>query len=230
MATIEELQAQIAALSARVDALTVPPNRYYSSRYTGETIDKLLTSIIDIDEVLLNKADRGERWLPESWMTIPVEKRLWFYTGGKNGYYLTNNGTDFEIRDHDNHLLMSINYSRPPQITDGTYLAIATPSQEYDLPLADEVIALYKCRYRKDQFGNIVVKLAARITGASSGLTNVATLPEGYRPSFDTEVPAIIKPVATGTYTAGTAKIQLGAINVNFVDTGNFEVYINCTL
>ena len=45
MATIEELQAQIAALSARVDALTVPPNRYYSSRYTGETIDKLLTSI-----------------------------------------------------------------------------------------------------------------------------------------------------------------------------------------
>lgn len=45
MATIEELQEQIAALSARVDALTVPPNRYYSSRYTGETIDKLLTSI-----------------------------------------------------------------------------------------------------------------------------------------------------------------------------------------
>lgn len=45
MATIEELQAQIAALSARVDSLTVPPNRYYSSRYTGETIDKLLTSI-----------------------------------------------------------------------------------------------------------------------------------------------------------------------------------------
>ena len=42
MATIEELQAQIAALSARIDALTVPPNRYYSSRYTGETIDKLL--------------------------------------------------------------------------------------------------------------------------------------------------------------------------------------------
>lgn len=47
MATIEELQAQIAALSARVAALTVPPNRYYSSRYTGETIDKLLTSISD---------------------------------------------------------------------------------------------------------------------------------------------------------------------------------------
>lgn len=45
MATIEELQEQIAALSARVAALTVPPNRYYSSRYTGETIDKLLTSI-----------------------------------------------------------------------------------------------------------------------------------------------------------------------------------------
>ena len=45
MATIEELQEQIAALSARVDALTVPPNRYYSSRYTGETIDKLLMSI-----------------------------------------------------------------------------------------------------------------------------------------------------------------------------------------
>lgn len=45
MATIEELQAQIAALSARVDALTMPPSSYYTSRYTGETIDKLLASI-----------------------------------------------------------------------------------------------------------------------------------------------------------------------------------------
>ena len=39
MATLEELQQQLATLSARVDALTTPPDDYYTSKYSGEEID-----------------------------------------------------------------------------------------------------------------------------------------------------------------------------------------------
>lgn len=45
MATIEELQAQLAALTARVDAITAPPETYYTMQYQGETIDALLTDL-----------------------------------------------------------------------------------------------------------------------------------------------------------------------------------------
>lgn len=39
MATLDELQQQLAALSARVDAITTPPDDYYTSKYSGEEID-----------------------------------------------------------------------------------------------------------------------------------------------------------------------------------------------
>ena len=113
---------------------------------------------------------------------------------------------------------------------DWIHEATATPPQEYDLPLAEGIIELYPSVYRKDQFKNILIKLAARINSASKKYINVATLPEGYRPPFDTQVPATIKSVATGAYTASTAKIVQGAINVDFPDTGDFEFYINCAL
>lgn len=109
-------------------------------------------------------------------------------------------------------------------------IATATPPQEYDLPLAEGIIELYPSVYRKDQFKNILIKLAARINSASKRYINVATLPEGYRPPFDTQVPATLKSVSTGTYIASTAKIVGGAINVEFLDTGDFELYVNCTL
>lgn len=46
MATIEELQAQLAALTARVDAITTPPETYYTMLYQGETIDAILTDLL----------------------------------------------------------------------------------------------------------------------------------------------------------------------------------------
>lgn len=39
MATLDDLQQQLAALSARVDDLTTPPDDYYTSKYSGEEID-----------------------------------------------------------------------------------------------------------------------------------------------------------------------------------------------
>lgn len=146
--------------------------------------DKDDTSHEDIRTALSNKADRGEKWLSESWMTIPVGKRLWFYTGGMNGYYLTNNGTDFEVHDHDDHLLMSINYSRPPKITDGTYLSTATPSQEYDLPLQNGWTASQSdvCKYSKDQFGVVHISLSVIPDAPVSIQSIIGTLPVGFRP------------------------------------------------
>ena len=47
MATIEELQAQLAALTARVDVITTPPETYYTMQYQGETIDRLLSMAPD---------------------------------------------------------------------------------------------------------------------------------------------------------------------------------------
>lgn len=35
---------RLAALEAKMDALTAPPNDYYTSRYSGEEIDALLGS------------------------------------------------------------------------------------------------------------------------------------------------------------------------------------------
>lgn len=46
MATIEELQAQLAALTARVDVITTPPETYYTMLYQGETIDAILTDLL----------------------------------------------------------------------------------------------------------------------------------------------------------------------------------------
>ena len=56
MATLDELQQQLAALSARVDALTTPPDDYYTSKYSGEEIDAGI--------------DKTES-LPESW-PLPI--------------------------------------------------------------------------------------------------------------------------------------------------------------
>ena len=44
MATLSELEAQVAALKVQVEALTAPPTDYYTSQYSGEEIDAAITS------------------------------------------------------------------------------------------------------------------------------------------------------------------------------------------
>lgn len=64
-------------------------------------------------------------------------------------------------------------------------VAAATPPGELDLPLAAgiSVIAGAKSAYSKDQFGRVLVHIAAQKTDAfSSGPSLIATLPIGYRP------------------------------------------------
>ena len=102
-----------------------------AAHWTETTVAKELA---EVRMSLSNKADRGEV-LPESWMTIPVGKQLWFYTGGKIGYYILNNGIELAIYDHDNNNLLSLHSSRTPTINNGISLATTTPPQVRNLTL-----------------------------------------------------------------------------------------------
>lgn len=156
-------------------------------------------------------------------MTIPVGKRLWFYTGGKIGYYFLNNGTDFGIYNHDDYCVLSLNPSRVPTIINGVSLATATPLQEYALPLAEGFTQLRDCTYCKTQESMVHIELSVKgnITQGSEVL--IATLPEGFRPKRP------VRPVAhshNSPFASGAALIYTdGRIVVVFP-----SVQTNCNL
>lgn len=45
MATLDELQAQLTALSQRVNEITAPPDDYYTHRFSGEEIDNAVDRV-----------------------------------------------------------------------------------------------------------------------------------------------------------------------------------------
>lgn len=47
MATLEELQAQLTALTQRVNEITAPPDDYYTHRFSGEEIDNAVGRVAD---------------------------------------------------------------------------------------------------------------------------------------------------------------------------------------
>lgn len=67
-------------------------------------------------------------------------------------------------------------------------LAIAQPPQEFDLPLADGIIALQPCTYWKNQFEEVTI-YGCTYGKVTEGDT-IATLPEGFRPDHPVEWPA----------------------------------------
>lgn len=94
------------------------------------------------------------------------------------------------------------------------YLAIATPPQQFDLPMADGLIQSSASWYSKDQFGQVHVHGAISAGSGSLGWdTLVATLPEGYRPSAKLESAAAFAsggengPGAVAVSTDGTIKV-----------------------
>lgn len=139
-----------------------------------------------------------------------------------------NNGTVYVARNRDSGNIYSrraLNSKFWPWVKHAT----ATPPQEYNLPLADGVSTLYGCTYRKDQFGNIVVRMAAKMATGSAGIVTIATLPEGYVPAQSTEIPITL--VSAGnTYSASSAKIEGGAIRAFFPSAATYSIYINCIL
>lgn len=67
-------------------------------------------------------------------------------------------------------------------------LSTATPPQEFDLPLADGIIALQPCIYWKNQFEEVTI-YGCTYGEVTEGDT-IATLPEGFRPDHPVEWPA----------------------------------------
>ena len=51
MATLSELEAQVAALKAQVEQITAPPTDYYVSRYSGEEIDAAITAWLEFQAI-----------------------------------------------------------------------------------------------------------------------------------------------------------------------------------
>ena len=88
---------------------------------------------------------------------------------------------------------------------DWKQIVLATPPQEFDLPLAEGVTALQPCTYWKNQFGEVTI--GGCTSGAVSDGSTIATLPEGYRPSRYVERPA--------TFTEGGSRFA-GSV---FIDT-----------
>lgn len=67
-------------------------------------------------------------------------------------------------------------------------LSTATPPQEFDLPLADGIIALQPCIYWRNQFEEVTI-YGCTYGEVTEGDT-IATLPEGFRPDHPVEWPA----------------------------------------
>ena len=85
--------------------------------------------------------------------------------------------------------------------------ALATPPQEYDLPLADGVSdgGGNVSRYWKNQFGEVGICVYVNATSLSGGVKTIATLPTGFRPTKDVVYPC-------GTMTGSTR--QVGSLNI----------------
>ena len=73
-------------------------------------------------------------------------------------------------------------------------LATRTSPEKHDLPLAEGWERFdATCRYYKTQESVVIVSIAARTTQSFQVSAALATLPEGFRPAADLEVPAIFK-------------------------------------
>lgn len=86
--------------------------------------------------------------------------------------------------------------------------SLATPPQEYDLPLAEGITALQPCTYYKNQFSEVT--LGGCTSGSVSDGATIATLPEGFRPDHPIERPATF--TASGNRYAGSVFIAANGI------------------
>lgn len=88
----------------------------------------------------------------------------------------------------------------PPEIggegewNDWAELALCIAPEVHELPLAAGWTKFdATCRYYKTQESVVIVSIAARTTQSFRVSAALATLPEGFRPAADLEVPAIFK-------------------------------------
>ena len=201
MATLEELQRQVEMLQQTVDALTTPPTDYYTHRWSGEEIDRGIDRAREggaLDVALSNKATNYR-------IISGVDLLDWALDQGMGGTYLTDlTVTGLPVQGYFNGVLTVAGQDRGLMIWDqhgNCYTrntvsggwsgsewikyAIATPPQEFDLPLVGGFTAVsewVKNSYSKDQFGRVLVDFAVSGTINANEQTQIAILPVGYRP------------------------------------------------
>ena len=83
-------------------------------------------------------------------------------------------------------------------------ISIATPPQEYSLPLTEGFTPITPCTYRKNQFSEVFV--GGSTDGTITDGTVIATLPEGFRPKQTVERPATF--AVSGAQAAGSVTIM----------------------
>ena len=93
---------------------------------------------------------------------------------------------------------------------DWKQIVLATPPQEFDLPLAEGVSAVSSA-YWKDQFGVVTGHFNVLVSSSQTGSSPViATLPEGFRPSRQANATAVVSSgESLGLLVRQTGEIQL---------------------
>ena len=103
-------------------------------------------------------------------------------------------------------------------------VAIATPPQEFDLPLADGFSAAQPCTYWKNQFGAVTIGGTAEKSNGVADLTTIATLPESFRPAKKVERPATLS--GGGSRYAGSVLIgSNGSVRIHTPTTANVVTF-----
>lgn len=91
MATLDELQQQLAELQAKVNAITSPPEDYYTSRYSGEELDNIADNANKWAETdKLVRQLPGQNLLDNPYFGNPVDQRQGRVVVPNTTYYSDN--------------------------------------------------------------------------------------------------------------------------------------------
>lgn len=137
------------------------------------------------------------------------------------------------VIDYDSATMMfrgASNTSGQWDWVDWQQVAIAAPPQEFDLPLLDGWYTNDRVQYRKTQEGLVVVNAILELSEGydASDNTQIAVLPEGFRPATSFMYPVSVQDGSTRASaivrigTNGTI-IYYGASNTTAV----FRIYLN---
>ena len=102
-----------------------------------------------------------------------------------------------------------------PTLNDWRKVAVATPPQEFDLPLAEGIIHYNsgtKSTYSKSQDGLVVVHVYCKKSDGTDIVQNdtIATLPKGFRPSANVHIPANVSFDGSNVYSQDVATVVAG--------------------
>lgn len=143
---------------------------------------------------------------------MPKESGYWSLTIYSTQYENGSNGTVYIARNRDSgniYRMVSLNN----KFSEWVRIATATPPQAHTIQLAEGWRENTPCRYFKTQENVVVVILDAIKADSATGSVSLATLPEGYRPSYPIRTVATTD--ASGANSANVLISTDGSLRVN---------------